>query len=69
MPRRRRPRCGRRSPLSFDPVSLRRDLEALIEREKEARGDPGGEANVWAAALSETERKREKTRRCSPPIP
>jgi acyl transferase domain-containing protein len=61
MPRRRRPRCGARSSaLLTDPKSLRRDLEAMIELEKEARGDPGGEAKVWAAALSEAERKREK---------
>jgi hypothetical protein len=60
MPRRQRPRYGRRSPLSFDHVSFRRNLEAVIEREKEARGDPGGESKFWAAALSETERKREK---------
>jgi hypothetical protein len=43
-----------------DPESLRRDVEAIVAREKEACGDSGGEAKVWAAALSEAERKREK---------
>jgi hypothetical protein len=46
--------------LLTDPESLRRDLEAMIEREKEARGDPEPEAEAWATTLSEAERKREK---------
>lgn len=48
------------SSLLTDPDSLRRDLEAMIEREKEARGDPGGRGRRLAAALLEAERKREK---------
>ena len=48
------------SALLTDPESLRRDLEAMIEREKEARGDPEPEAEAWATMLSEAERKREK---------
>jgi DNA repair exonuclease SbcCD ATPase subunit len=51
---------GAVSALLTDPESLRRDLEAMIEREKEARGDPEPEAKAWAATLSEAERKREK---------
>lgn len=48
------------SALLTDPESLRRDLEAMIEREKETRGDPATEAKAWAATLSEVERKRDK---------
>jgi hypothetical protein len=48
------------SALLTDPESLRRDLEAMIEREKEARGDPEPQAEAWATTLSEAERKREK---------
>ena len=48
------------SAILTDPETLRRDLELMIEREKEARGDPEPEAKAWAATLSETERKREK---------
>jgi nucleoid-associated protein EbfC len=43
-----------------DPETLRPDLETMIEREKEARGDPEREARAWAATLAEAERKREK---------
>ncbi len=42
------------------PEGLRRDLEEMIEREKETRGDPEPEARAWAATLSEIERKRDK---------
>jgi site-specific DNA recombinase len=48
------------SALLTDPERLRQDLEAMIEREKETRGDPEPEAKVWAAKLSEVERKRDK---------
>jgi len=48
------------SALLTDPESLRRDLEAMIEREKETRGDPATETKAWAATLSEVERKRDK---------
>jgi hypothetical protein len=48
------------STLLTDPKSLRSDLEAMIEREKETRGDPEREASAWAASLAEAERKREK---------
>jgi hypothetical protein len=51
---------GAVSALLTDPESLRRDLEAMIEREREARGDPEPEVKAWAAALSDAERKREK---------
>ena len=46
--------------LLTDPESLKSDLEAMIEREKETRGDPECEARAWAATLAEAERKREK---------
>jgi septal ring factor EnvC (AmiA/AmiB activator) len=46
--------------LLTDPGNLKSDLEAMIEREKETRGDPDREARAWAAALAEAERKREK---------
>ncbi|MDQ3842120.1 MAG: YbaB/EbfC family nucleoid-associated protein, partial [Actinomycetota bacterium] len=48
------------SALLTDLESLRGDLEAMIEREKETRGDPATEAKAWAATLSEVERKRDK---------
>jgi site-specific DNA recombinase len=48
------------SALLSDPETLRRDLELMIEREKEARGDPEPEVKAWAATLSEAERRREK---------
>ncbi len=48
------------STLLTDPESLKRDLEAMIEREKETRGDPERDAKAWAAQLVEAERKREK---------
>jgi len=48
------------STLLTDPESLRRDLEALIERERETHGDPKPEAKAWAATLSEVERKRDR---------
>jgi hypothetical protein len=46
--------------LLTDPENLNSDLEAMIEREKETRGDPEREARAWAATLAEAERKREK---------
>jgi hypothetical protein len=46
--------------LLTDPENLRSDLEAIIEREMEIRGDPEREARAWAATLAEAERKREK---------
>jgi len=46
--------------LLTDPENLKSDLEAMIEREKETRGDPEREARAWAATLAEAERKREK---------
>jgi DNA repair exonuclease SbcCD ATPase subunit len=48
------------STLLTDPESLKRDLEAMIERESETRGDPEQDAKAWAAQLVEAERKREK---------
>ncbi len=51
---------GAVSALLTNPESLKRDLEAMIEREKETRGDPEPEAKAWAAQLAEAERKREK---------
>jgi DNA-binding protein H-NS len=48
------------STLLTDPESLERDLEAMIEREKETRGDPEPEVKAWTATLVEAERKREK---------
>ena len=48
------------STLLTDPESLKRGLEAMIEREKETRGDPERDAKAWAAQLVEAERKREK---------
>jgi DNA-binding protein H-NS len=48
------------SALLTDPERLRQDLEAMIEREKETRGDPEPEAKAWAATLSQVERKRDK---------
>ena len=48
------------SALLSDPETLRRDLELMIEREKEVRGDPEPKAQAWAATLSEAERRREK---------
>ncbi len=48
------------SALLTDPESLRRDLEVMIEREKEARGDLEPEAKAWATTLLEAKRKREK---------
>jgi hypothetical protein len=47
------------SALLTDPKSLKSDLEAMIEREKETRSDPEREAKAWAATLVEAERKRE----------
>jgi DNA repair exonuclease SbcCD ATPase subunit len=38
----------------------RLEREAMIEREKEIRGDPEREARACAATLAEAERKREK---------
>jgi DNA repair exonuclease SbcCD ATPase subunit len=46
--------------LLTDPESLKSDLEAMIEREKETRVDPEREARAWAATLAEAEHKREK---------
>jgi site-specific DNA recombinase len=43
-----------------DPERLRRDLEAMMEREKETRGDSELEAKAWVAKLSEVERKRDR---------
>ena len=43
-----------------DPENLKSDLETMIERENETRGDPEREARAWAATLAEAERKREK---------
>lgn len=48
------------SALLTNPGSLRRDLETMIEREKEARGNPEPEARAWAAQIAEVERRREK---------
>src|SRR5215210_9449375 len=48
------------SALLTDPRSLKFDLEAMIEQEKETRGDPEREARAWATTLAEVERKREK---------
>jgi len=48
------------SALLTDPENLKRDLEAMIEREKQTHGDPEPEAKTWAATLSEVERKRDR---------
>ena len=48
------------STLLTDPESLRGDLEAMIERERETHGDPEPETKAWAATLSEAERKRDR---------
>src|SRR5215210_6161105 len=45
--------------LLTDPENLKSDLEAMIEREKETRGDPEREARAWTATLAEAERQRE----------
>ena len=47
------------APLT-DPKSLKPDLEAMIEREKQTRGDPEREAKALASTLAEAERKRAK---------
>ncbi len=48
------------SSLLTDPESLRHDLEAMLERERESHGDPEPEARAWAETLLETERKRDR---------
>ena len=48
------------SALLTDPSSLKSDLEAMIEQEKETRGDPERKEKALAATLAEAERKREK---------
>jgi site-specific DNA recombinase len=48
------------STLLTNPERLRRDLEAMIDREKVTRGDPELEVKAWAATLSEVERKRDR---------
>jgi DNA-binding protein H-NS len=48
------------SALLTDPKSLKLDLEAVIEREKQTRGDPEREAKALASTLAEAERKRAK---------
>jgi chromosome segregation ATPase len=48
------------STVLTNPESLRRDLEAVIERARETHGDPEPEAQAWAATLSEVERKRDR---------
>lgn len=51
---------GAISSLLTDPDNLKRDLEAMIERERKALGDPEPGAKAAAATLSEVERKRDK---------
>jgi hypothetical protein len=48
------------SSLLTDPVSLRQDLQAMIEQERKTHGDPDAEARAWAAKLAELERRRDK---------
>ena len=48
------------SALLTDPKTLKSDLEAMIEREKEGRSDPEREAKALAATLAEAEHKRAK---------
>jgi Recombinase zinc beta ribbon domain len=48
------------STLLTDPERLRRDVEAMIDRENETRCDPELEVKAWAATLSEVERKRDR---------
>ena len=48
------------SILLTDPKSLKSDLEAMIEQEKETRGDPERAEKALAASPVEAERKREK---------
>ena len=50
------------STLITDPEGLERDLETMIEREKEARGDSEPRARAWADTLWEVERKRDSYR-------
>jgi chromosome segregation ATPase len=51
---------GAVSSLLTGPSTLRQDLQAMIERERKAHGDPAAEARAWAAKLAEIERKRDK---------
>ncbi|MDP9476115.1 MAG: recombinase zinc beta ribbon domain-containing protein, partial [Actinomycetota bacterium] len=51
---------GAVSSLLTDPDSLKRDLEAMIERERKTFGDPEPGAKAAAATLSEVERKRDR---------
>ncbi len=51
---------GTVSSLLTDSESLKRDLEAMIERERKSHSDPEPEAKAWAATLLEVERKRDK---------
>ncbi len=46
--------------LLADPTTLREDLQAMIEQERKAHGDPDAEARAWAAKLAELERRRDK---------
>ena len=51
---------GAVSSLLTDPATLQQDLQAMIEREGKAHGDPEAEARAWAEKLAELERKRDK---------
>ena len=51
---------GAVSSLLTDPATLQQDLQAMIEREGKAHGDPEAEARAWADNLAELERKRDK---------
>jgi site-specific DNA recombinase len=51
---------GAISSLLTDPATLRRDLQAMIERKRKTHGDPDTEARAWAAKLVELERKRDR---------
>ncbi len=42
------------------PVGLRRDLQTIIEQQRQANDDPAEEARTWTARLAEAKRKREK---------
>jgi len=51
---------GAVSSLLTDPVTLRQDLQVMIERERKTHGDPEAEARARATKLAEIERKRDR---------
>ena len=51
---------GAVSSLLTDPATLQQDLQAMIEREGKAHGDPEAEARAWAEKLAEADGKRSR---------